>query len=175
VPDGIPAEIVLRCPVLLIFQRKRRLIRRCSLSKAANCRLDFSVSLTVSSLPDRAETPYQQGLSPRLTIEWILLWRGNHAQARNCRPSYAALFKTLCLVALLHRRQHKENVITPDLYELEIDRLYGAMLEYSAVVTDPTRVRDPNRKGTVENAIQHTQGGRSPADALNRSKRRTNS
>jgi hypothetical protein len=26
------------------------------------------------------------------------------------------------------------------------------------VVADPCRVRDPNRKGTVENAIQHTQG-----------------
>lgn len=69
-PDGIPAEIVLRCPVLLIFQRKRRLIHQYRLSKAANCRLDFSVSLTVSSLPDQAEAPYQEGFSHRLTIEW---------------------------------------------------------------------------------------------------------
>ncbi len=27
----------------------------------------------------------------------------------------------------------------------------------TAVVADPARVRDPNRKGTVENAIGHTQ------------------
>jgi len=52
----------------------------------------------------------------------------------------------------------REAVITPDLYEPEINRLYEAMLEHYGVVADPARVRDPNRKGTVENAIQHTQG-----------------
>jgi hypothetical protein len=31
------------------------------------------------------------------------------------------------------------------------------MLEHYGVVADPARVGDPNRKGTVENAIQHTQ------------------
>jgi transposase len=52
----------------------------------------------------------------------------------------------------------KEGVITPDLYEPEINHLYAAMLAHYGVVADPARVRDPNRKGTVENAIQHTQG-----------------
>jgi transposase len=52
----------------------------------------------------------------------------------------------------------KEGVVTPDLYEPEINHLYAAMLEHYGVVADPARVRDPNRKGTVENAIQHTQG-----------------
>lgn len=51
----------------------------------------------------------------------------------------------------------REGVITPDLYEPEINRLYAAMLEHYGVVADPARVRDPNRKGAVENAIQHTQ------------------
>lgn len=51
----------------------------------------------------------------------------------------------------------REGVITPDLYEPELNRLYAAMLEHYGVVADPARVRDPNRKGTVENAIQHTQ------------------
>lgn len=51
----------------------------------------------------------------------------------------------------------REGVITPDLYEPEINRLYAAMLEHYGVVADPARVRDPNRKGTVENAIKHTQ------------------
>ncbi|MEY9418611.1 hypothetical protein ABIF69_005053 [Bradyrhizobium japonicum] len=32
------------------------------------------------------------------------------------------------------------------------------MLAHYAVVADPARVADPNRKGCVENAIQHTQG-----------------
>jgi transposase len=51
----------------------------------------------------------------------------------------------------------KEGVIRPDLYEPQINRLYGAMLAHYNVIADPARVRDPNRKGTVENAIQHTQ------------------
>jgi transposase len=51
----------------------------------------------------------------------------------------------------------KEGVITPDLYEPQINRVYGAMLAHYGVVADPARVGDPNRKGTVENAIQHTQ------------------
>lgn len=51
----------------------------------------------------------------------------------------------------------REGVITPDLYEPELNRTYAAMLEHYGAVADPARIRDPNRKGTVENAIQHTQ------------------
>ena len=51
----------------------------------------------------------------------------------------------------------KEGVIKPDLYEPELNRVYGAMLDHYGAVADPARVRDPNRKGSVENAIQHTQ------------------
>ena len=51
----------------------------------------------------------------------------------------------------------KEGVITPDIYEPQLNRVYGAMLAHYGVVADPARVRDPNRKGTVENAIGHTQ------------------
>ena len=51
----------------------------------------------------------------------------------------------------------KEGVITPDIYEPQLNRVYSAMLAHYGVVADPARVRDPNRKGTVENAIQHTQ------------------
>ncbi len=51
----------------------------------------------------------------------------------------------------------KEGVITPDLHEPEINRLYAAMLAHYGVIADPARVRDPDRKGCVENAIQHTQ------------------
>jgi transposase len=51
----------------------------------------------------------------------------------------------------------KEGVITPDIYEPELNRVYAAMLAHYDVVADPARVRDPDRKGSVENAIQHTQ------------------
>jgi transposase len=51
----------------------------------------------------------------------------------------------------------KQGVIKPDLYEPELNPVYAAMLSHYGVVADPCRVADPNRKGTVENAIQHTQ------------------
>jgi transposase len=51
----------------------------------------------------------------------------------------------------------KEGVLKPDLYEPELNPVYNAMLAHYGVVADPARVRDPNRKGTVENAIGHTQ------------------
>jgi len=51
----------------------------------------------------------------------------------------------------------KEGVITPDIYEPALNSLYSEMLLHYGVVADPARVNDPNRKGTVENAIQHTQ------------------
>jgi hypothetical protein len=51
----------------------------------------------------------------------------------------------------------KEGVITPDLYEPALNPVYAALLAHYGVVADPCRVGDPDRKGTVENAIQHTQ------------------
>ena len=52
----------------------------------------------------------------------------------------------------------KQGVIKPDLYEPQLNPLYAAVLAHYGSVADPCRVRDPDRKGTVENAIQHTQG-----------------
>lgn len=51
----------------------------------------------------------------------------------------------------------KEGVITPDIYEPGLNPVYAAMLTHYSVVADPARVKDPDRKGSVENAIQHTQ------------------
>jgi transposase len=52
----------------------------------------------------------------------------------------------------------KQGVLTPDLYDPELNPLFAAVLAHYGVVADPCRVADPDRKGTVENAIQHTQG-----------------
>ena len=52
----------------------------------------------------------------------------------------------------------KEGVIKPDIYDPELNSLYAAVLEHYNVVADPARVADPNRKGSVENAVKHTQG-----------------
>lgn len=51
----------------------------------------------------------------------------------------------------------KAGVIRPDLYEPELNAVYAALLAHYGAVADTCRVGDPNRKGTVENAIQHTQ------------------
>ena len=51
----------------------------------------------------------------------------------------------------------KEGVIKPDLYEPQLNPVYASVLDYYSVVADPARVADPDRKGSVENAIQHTQ------------------
>jgi transposase len=51
----------------------------------------------------------------------------------------------------------REGVITPDLYEPGLNPVYAAMLNHYSVVADVCRVGDPNRKGTVERAIQYTQ------------------
>ena len=51
----------------------------------------------------------------------------------------------------------KEGVIRPDIYAPELNPLYATTLAHYGVAADPCRVGDPNRKGTVENAIGHTQ------------------
>jgi transposase/5S rRNA maturation endonuclease (ribonuclease M5) len=51
----------------------------------------------------------------------------------------------------------KEGVIHPDIYEPDLNPLYAAMLKHYDVVADPARVSDSDRKGTVENAVKHTQ------------------
>ena len=51
----------------------------------------------------------------------------------------------------------KEGVIKPDIYDPQLNSLYAAVLKHYSVVADPARVADPNRKGTVENAVKHTQ------------------
>ena len=51
----------------------------------------------------------------------------------------------------------KEGVDTPDLYEPGLNSLYATVLSHYGVVGYPARIRDPNRKGSVESAIGHTQ------------------
>ena len=75
-----------------------------------------------------------------------------HTKAKKAAWRY---FGGCCSYVVLDKL--KEGVIKPDLYEPELNPVYRDMLAHYGVVADPARVRDPNRKGTVENAIQHTQ------------------
>ena len=51
----------------------------------------------------------------------------------------------------------KEGVIRPDIYDPELNVLYAEMLSHYGVTADAARVNDSDRKGTVENAVKHTQ------------------
>jgi len=82
---------------------------------------------------------------------WLLTWRSSskiwcelHEKALR---RLGGTTKTVVLDNL------REGVLTPDLYDPEINPLYRAVLEHYGVVALPAKVRDPNRKGKVESAI----------------------
>ena len=52
----------------------------------------------------------------------------------------------------------KEGVLKPDIYDPTLTPLYRDLLAHYGAVALPCRVRDPDRKGKVESAIDHTQG-----------------
>ncbi len=51
----------------------------------------------------------------------------------------------------------REGVLTPDIYDPELNPVYRDMLAHYGVTALPCRVEHPNRKGKVESAINHTQ------------------
>lgn len=51
----------------------------------------------------------------------------------------------------------REGVITPSLYEPTLNATYAALLAHYGSTADVCRVADPNRKGSVEQAIRYTQ------------------
>lgn len=51
----------------------------------------------------------------------------------------------------------REGVITPDIYDPELNSLYAAMLAHYGVVALPCRPYTPDLKGKVESAVDHTQ------------------
>jgi len=51
----------------------------------------------------------------------------------------------------------REGVLKPDIYDPTLNPLYRDVLAHYGVVALPCRVGDPDRKGKVESAIDHTQ------------------
>lgn len=51
----------------------------------------------------------------------------------------------------------KEGVIKPDVYDPQLNPLYRDVLSHYGVTALPCRVRNPNRKGKVERAVDHAQ------------------
>lgn len=50
-----------------------------------------------------------------------------------------------------------EGVLTPDIYDPALNRLYRDLLAHYGAIAMPCRVRDPDRKGKVEAGVAHAQ------------------
>ena len=85
-----------------------------------------------------------------------VVWRTNQEIWARLHEEAWRSFGGCCRYVVLDNL--REGVMGPDIYEPELNPIYAGMLQHYGVVADPCRVRDPNRKGTVENAIPHTQG-----------------
>ena len=84
-----------------------------------------------------------------------VVWKADqHSWARLHEEAFRAFGGSVAYVVLDNLKQ---GVITPDLYEPQLNPVYAAMLAHHRAVADVARVADPNRKGAVERAIQHTQ------------------
>jgi transposase len=84
-----------------------------------------------------------------------VVWKSSQETWARLHEEAWAYFGGACRYVVLDNL--KEGVIKPDLYEPRLNAVYAATLKHYGVVGDPARVRDPNRKGTVEHAIGHTQ------------------
>lgn len=121
------------------------------------CQVDYGQGAMTLCKPGKYKRPYlfvmtlkYSGKSFRKTV-WKTdqgVWARLHEQAWRA-------FGGCCQYVVLDNL--KEGVIRPDIYAPELNPVYGAMLAHYGCVADPCRVADPNRKGTVESAIQHTQ------------------
>ncbi len=84
-----------------------------------------------------------------------VLWRSDQQSWARLHEQAWRYFGGACRYVVLDNL--KEGVAKPDLYEPELNPVYAATLAHYGVIADPARVGDPNRKGSVENAIGHTQ------------------
>ena len=122
------------------------------------CQVDYGLGAPTLYKPGHYKRPYlfvmtlkYSGKSFRKTV-----WKTDRETWARLHEEAWRSFGGGCQYVVLDNL--KEGVIRPDLYEPELNPIYAAMLEHYGVVADPCRVSDPDRKGTVENAIQHTQG-----------------
>lgn len=101
-----------------------------------------------------AETPLTFRFKQAKSFRKVVWKADQQAWARLHEEAFMAFGGSVAYVVLDNLKQ---GVIRPDLYAPELNPVYAAVLAHYGVVADPARVADPDRKGTVENAIQHTQ------------------
>jgi transposase len=92
----------------------------------------------------------------------LLTWRSSSQRwAALHEEAFRRLGGTVRVIVLDNLR---EGVLTPDVYDAQLNPLYRDVLAHYGVVALPCRVRDPDRKGKVESGIGHTQ--RTPLKGL---------
>lgn len=92
----------------------------------------------------------------------LLTWRSSSQRwAELHEEAFRRLGGTTRVVVLDNLR---EGVLTPDVYDPQLNPLYRDVLAHYGVVALPCRVRDPDRKGKVESGVGHTQ--RTPLKGL---------
>lgn len=123
---------------------------------------EAQVDLGLGALTRATNGKYRRPLLFVMTLKYSgksfrqVVWKADQATwARLHEDAFRTFGGAVAYVVLDNLKQ---GVLRPDLYQPELNPLYAALLAHYGVVADPARVGDPDRKGTVESAIQHTQG-----------------
>jgi transposase len=122
------------------------------------CQVDYGQGALTLVRPGRYRRPYLFVMTLKYSGKSFrkVVWKTNQETWARLHEEAWRSFGGCCRYVVLDNL--REGVISPDLYDPELNPVYAAMLAHYGVVADPCRVGDPDRKGTVENAIQHTQG-----------------
>jgi len=125
---------------------------------AEECQVDYGQGAPTMVCPGRYRRPYLFVMTLKYSGKSFrkVVWKTTQETWARLHEEAWRSFGGCCRYVVLDNL--REGVITPDIYDPELNPVYAAMLAHYGVVADPCRVRDPDRKGTVENAIQHTQG-----------------
>jgi transposase len=118
--------------------------------------VDFGMGALTRAANGKYRRPYLFVMSLKYSGKAFrkVAWKADqHSWARLHEEAFHAL--GVCTYVVLDNL--KQGVIRPDLYEPQLNPVYAALLAHYGAVADVCRVGDPDRKGTVENAIQHTQ------------------
>ena len=124
---------------------------------AEEAQVDFGMGALTRAANGKYRRPYLFVMSLKYSGKAFrkVVWRADQqGWARLHEEAFHALGGVCTYVVLDNLKQ---GVIRPDLYEPQLNPVYAALLAHYGAVADVCRVADPDRKGTVENAIQHTQ------------------
>ena len=125
---------------------------------AEECQVDYGQGALTLYKPGTYRRPYLFVMTLKYSGKSFrkVVWKTSQETWAQLHEEAWRSFGGCCRYVVLDNL--KEGVIHPDIYEPELNAVYAEMLRHYGVVADPCRIGDPDRKGTVENAIQHTQG-----------------